>query len=89
MHCSSDKENENDSADIQCNGPLYEKKVSDDSDEKHTTAGQPWSNQQTPLSQRGNLPTENEAKNDFQVQQLDTMSMMDQLARELGEKLYP
>lgn len=83
---TEDKENENDSADIQCNGPLHTKKVSDDSDEKHTTTGQPGSNQQTPLSQRGNLPTENEVKNDFQVQQLDTMSMMDQLARELARR---
>lgn len=38
-----------------------------------------------PLTQRGNLPTENEVKNDFKVHQVDTMSMMDQLSQELGE----
>lgn len=47
--------------------------------------GQPRRKQQAPLSQLGNLPTENEANNYFQVQQLDTMSMMDQLTQELGE----
>lgn len=50
--------------------------------------GQPRRKQQAPLSQLGNLPTENEANNDFQVQQLDTMSMMDQLTQELGEIVH-
>ena len=50
--------------------------------------GQPRRKHQAPLSQLGNLPTENEAKNDFQVQQLDTMSMMDQLTQELGEIVH-
>ena len=79
--CSSEKENENDSADTQCNG----NRVSDESDQK---SGQPRSNVRAPLTQRGNLPTENEVRNDFQVQQVDTMSMMDQLSRELGELVY-
>lgn len=41
----------------------------------------------TPLQQRDNLPAGNQIKNDFQVQQLDTLSMMDQLAQELGEMM--
>ena len=86
-HCFSEKENQNDSADIQCNGPSHVNKVSDGIVQKPVAPAQPKSSMRAPLTQRGNLPTENEVKNDLKVQQVDTMSMMDQLAQELG-KMY-
>ncbi|KAL9980928.1 hypothetical protein ACROYT_G009570 [Oculina patagonica] len=81
-----EKENKNDSADIQCNGPSNENRVAGESDQKVTAPGQPRSNMRAPLAQRGNLPTENEVKNDFKVHQVDTMSMMDQLSQELARR---
>ena len=53
------------------------------------TTGQRKSNMRAPLTQRNNLPAANEKRNDFQVQQLDTLSMMDQLAQELGGIMPP
>lgn len=83
----SEKENANDSGEVQCNGPLLENRLPNESEEKSVKSGQPRSALRTPLKQRDNLPAGNQIKNDFQVQQLDTLSMMDQLAQELGEMM--
>lgn len=83
---TEEKENENDSADVKCNGPSRENKVPNESEEKSMTTGQRKSNMRAPLTQRNNLPATNEKRNDFQVQQLDTLSMMDQLAQELARR---
>ena len=78
-HSASEKENENDSAVGQCNGPSVGNKVSPENDEKPT---------RPPLTQQGNLFPNNEVKKDIQVKQVDKMSMMDQLAQELGEHIF-
>lgn len=83
---TEEKENENDSSEVQCNGPSSENRLPNKSDEKSIRSGQPRSALRTPLTQRDNLPTGNQIKNDFQVQQLDTLSMMDQLAQELARR---
>ena len=73
----SEKENENSEAvDGQCNGPSTANKISPEND----------ASQQPPLTQQGNLFTSSEVKKDLPVKQLDKMSMMDQLAQELGKK---
>ncbi|RMX48540.1 hypothetical protein pdam_00021592 [Pocillopora damicornis] len=83
---SEEKENENDSGEVQCNGPSLENRLPNESEEKSVKSGQPRSALRTPLQQRDNLPAGNQIKNDFQVQQLDTLSMMDQLAQELARR---
>ena len=62
--------------DGQCNGPSTANKISPENDAL----------QQLPLTQQGNLFTSSEVKKDLPVKQLDKMSMMDQLAQELGKK---
>ena len=72
---TSEKANENDSADVQCEGPSLGSKASSENDDKPARSS---------LAQQGNVSPDNEVK-DIQVKQADKTSMVDQLALELGK----
>ena len=75
-----EKENENEnqsgSTDVHCNGPSLGNKISPKRDMKPV---------RLPLTQQGNLFPNSEVRTDPQIKQVDKMSMMDQLAQELGK----
>lgn len=70
-----EKENENETSNLQSNGPLLGNKIS------------PTVDKSSPQIPQGNLFPNNEDNQDLQVKELDTMSMMDQLALELARRV--
>ncbi|XP_068750640.1 phosphatase and actin regulator 1-like isoform X1 [Montipora capricornis] len=70
-----EKENENETSNLQSNGPLLGNKIS------------PTMDKSSPQIQQGNLFPNNEDSQELQVKELDTMSMMDQLTLELARRV--